>query len=81
MAHKLQEHDGKLNFVMDCWTSPNHRVFMAMTVHLEIHGDPLCILLDIIKIARSHSGSMLAEEFAGILENMCIMHKVSRSIS
>jgi hypothetical protein len=32
MAHKLQEHDGKLNFATDCWTSPNHCAFMAMTV-------------------------------------------------
>ena len=29
----IQEYDGKLNFATDAWTSPNHRAFVAVTVH------------------------------------------------
>jgi hypothetical protein len=36
--------------VTDAWTSPNHRVFVAGTVHLEYEGEMLCFLLDIIEV-------------------------------
>lgn len=28
-----QNYSGHLHFATDCWTSPNHRAFMAVTVH------------------------------------------------
>jgi len=72
-----KEHDGKLNFATDCWTSPNHQAFVAVTVHLEIQGKPICIVLDVVKVAMSHSGITLATEFAKILEDFGISDKVS----
>jgi hypothetical protein len=51
-------------------------VFVAVTVHFEEKGVPLSMLLDIIEVARSHSGLNLAAAFAKILEDFGISHKV-----
>ncbi|KAG1806027.1 hypothetical protein EV424DRAFT_1329888, partial [Suillus variegatus] len=48
----LQEHDGRLHFATDAWTSPNHRAFIAWTVHLEHQGEMISFLLDIIEVAE-----------------------------
>ena len=68
-----------LSFGMDAWTSPNNKAYIAVTVHLERDGVPLCMLLDIVEVARSHSGVNLAEEFAQILKDFGISNKVSNS--
>ena len=73
----LQEYDGKLNFATDAWTSPNHRAFVATTVHLEVGGEAACIPLDIVEVAKSHSGLTLATEFARVLREFGIDDKVS----
>jgi hypothetical protein len=78
-AYALQQFKGKLSFAMDCWTVPNHRAFMAVTVHLEVCGVPLCMLLDIVEVAKAHMGVALAEEFVRILEEFGMANKVSRS--
>ena len=46
----LQEHPGKLHFATDAWTSPNHRAFLAWTVHLQHEGQMLTFLLDIVEV-------------------------------
>jgi hypothetical protein len=51
---------------------------MAIMVHFKFHGEPLCILLDAVEVARSHMGLALVEEFAQILKQFGIDHKVSR---
>jgi hypothetical protein len=50
---------------------------MAITIHLEVCGEPLSLLLDIAKVAQSHLGMALAEEFAQILTEFSVEHKVS----
>jgi len=35
----MQEYDGKLNFATDAWSSPNHKAFMAVSVHMEHNGE------------------------------------------
>ena len=47
-----KEYDGALNFATDAWTSPNHRAFVAVTVHLEQKGVPLCLVLDVVEVAQ-----------------------------
>jgi len=37
----------------DMWTSPNHKVFIAVTVHFEKDGVPVSMLLDIIEVTKS----------------------------
>jgi hypothetical protein len=71
-----QEHNGALNFATDAWTSPNHKAYVAVTVHFENAGVPVSMLLDIIEVAQSHSGFNLAAAFAKILEEYGISDKV-----
>lgn len=47
-----KEYKGALNFATDAWTSPNHRAFVAVTVHLEQDGAPLCLVLDVVEVAE-----------------------------
>jgi hypothetical protein len=52
-----------------------------VTVHFEEKGVPNLMLLDIIEVARLHSGLNLAAAFAKILEEFGISHKVSSTSS
>ena len=71
-----KEYDGRLSFATDAWTSPNQRAFVAITVHLEHKGEPISMLLDIVEVARSHTGENLATAFAKIMEDYNISEKV-----
>ncbi|KAF8224421.1 hypothetical protein L208DRAFT_1068198, partial [Tricholoma matsutake] len=68
----VKKYDGELNFATDVWTSPNHKAFVALTVHLEQNGKPLCMVLDVVEVAKSHSGLNLAVVFPKILEEFGI---------
>ena len=46
-------------------------------VSFEINGVPYTMLLDIVKVAKSHSGINLAAAFAKILDDFGISDKVS----
>ena len=72
-----QEYDGLLSFATDAWTSPNSKAYIAITVHLEQNGVPLCTLLDLVEVRESHSGTNLASAFAQILCDFGISNKVS----
>jgi hypothetical protein len=76
-----QETEGKLSFATDAWTSPNHKAYVALTVHLEHKGKPLCMVLDIVEVAKSHSGINLATAFASVLKDFRIEHKVSEALT
>ena len=52
---------------------------MALTVHFESNGAPVCLLLDIIELAQSHSGANLAAAFGRVLNNYGIADKVNVS--
>jgi hypothetical protein len=49
---------------------------VAITVHLEYQGEPISMLLDIVEVAKSHTGVNLAAAFAKILEDYGISNKV-----
>ncbi|KAG2050356.1 hypothetical protein BDR06DRAFT_984019 [Suillus hirtellus] len=50
IAKMLQEYNGRLNFVTDAWTSPNHKAFIAISVHLEHEGVSIAMVLDIVEV-------------------------------
>ena len=52
---------------------------MAITVHLEHKGEPLSMLLDVVEVAKSHTGANLAAAFSKILEDYGISDKVKMS--
>ncbi len=57
--------------------SPNHKAFVAVTMHLEQDRQPISLLLDITKITVSHLGDNLAIAFTKILKDYKIPNKVS----
>ncbi len=73
----LQNYNGKLNFATDSWSSPNHKPYMAITVHLERAGKPLSMLLDLVEVAESHTGVNLGIAFMTVLKTFGIEDKVS----
>lgn len=46
----IKEHVGRINFATDAWTSPNHYAYVAVTAHLEVRGEPICIVLDVVEL-------------------------------
>jgi hypothetical protein len=63
--------------VTDAWTSPNHKAFVAFTVHFEHEGASISMLLDLVEVAKSHSGVNLANAFVTVLRDFGIEDKVS----
>jgi len=76
IAKMLQEHEGTLSFATDAWTLPNHKAFVTVTVHFENNGVPLCMILDVVEVAISHSGVNLAAAFTDILAEFGVSDKV-----
>ena len=73
-----QEHDGMLSFGTDAWTSPNYKAYIAIMVHFEHNGVPICLLLDVVQVVCIHTGVNLATAFGEVLEDYGIADKVSR---
>jgi hypothetical protein len=65
-----------LSFAIDAWTSPNHKAYIAITIHLEQSGKPFSMLLDLIEVPKSHTGSNLALAFVKVLKDFGISDKV-----
>ncbi|KAF8221742.1 hypothetical protein L208DRAFT_1062671, partial [Tricholoma matsutake] len=63
----LKEHPGHVHFATNAWTSPNHRAFVAWTVHLHHEGHILTFLLNIMEVPESHTGDALARAFHKML--------------
>jgi hypothetical protein len=47
-----QGYDGKLSVTTDTWTSPNHRAFVAICMHLEHKGSALMMPLDLVEVSK-----------------------------
>ncbi len=76
IAKGLQEYNGKLNFATDGWSSPNHKSYIAITVHFERSGKPFSMLLDLVEVAESHTGVNLGIAFTDVLKKFGIEDKV-----
>ncbi|KAF5356700.1 hypothetical protein D9758_013728 [Tetrapyrgos nigripes] len=63
----IKEYDGDLNFATDAWTSPNHRAYVAVSVHLEKEGVPISFLLDFVEVAKTRLKE--AEEGGEVVNN------------
>ena len=65
-----------MSFATDAWTSPNHKAYVAITVHFEQNGTPLAMLLDLVEVPKSHTGLNLALAFIKVLEDFGVDDKV-----
>lgn len=54
-----------------------NEALIAISVHFELNGEPVSMLLGLVKVARSHSGLNLAKAFADVIHDFGIEHKVS----
>jgi len=61
-----KEHPGTLSFATDAWSSPNHKAYVAVTIHFEQDGVPVSMLLNIVEVPCSHSGLNLAKAFTSV---------------
>ncbi|RDX42154.1 hypothetical protein OH76DRAFT_1363202, partial [Lentinus brumalis] len=77
MSAMLLAYPGPLHFGTDAWMSPNHRAFIAFTVHLEVKGTAFSVLLDLVELAKSHSGANMAAAFGEMLYDLGLEEKVS----
>lgn len=59
------------------WTSPNHKAYVAIVVHLEQNGEPLAMLLDFVEVPKLHMGSILTLAFVKVLKDFGISDKVN----
>src|SRR6266545_3662556 len=73
---RVRKHIAKMNFATDTWTSPNNKAYVAVSVHFEVHGVLVGMLLDVVEVPRSHTGVNLAAAFAKILDDFGISDKV-----
>ena len=72
----MEEHNSALSFATNTWTSPNHKAYIAMTIHFKNAGVPISMLLNLVEVACSHMVFNLAMAFSKILEEFGISHKV-----
>ena len=68
-----------MNFATDAWTLPNHKAYVAFTVHFAHEEEPISMLLDLVEVAKSHLGENLTAAFAEVLEDFGISDKVRSS--
>jgi hypothetical protein len=68
MTPQCQSFSGKVEFATDAWTFPNHKAYVALTVHLEHNGKLLSMLLNVAEVPKSHSSVNLAMVFTDILQ-------------
>lgn len=61
--------------------SPNHHAFVAVTVHFIHKESPLLIILDIVEVAKSHTGMNLAMAFAKVVKNFSLCDKMSNCLT
>lgn len=68
-----QDYSGKINFMIDTWTSP---AFVTFCVHLEYKGLLLSMPLDVVEVVTSHTGW----ELAAVFEEMQKEYRVSQKV-
>lgn len=66
-----------MNFATDTWTFPNHKAYVAFTVHFRHEGTPISMLLGLVEVPWLHSGANLAATFSKVLEEFGVSDKVS----
>ncbi|KAG2088933.1 uncharacterized protein F5147DRAFT_587403, partial [Suillus discolor] len=80
IAKMLQEYDGQLNFATNAWTSPNHKAFIAVSVHLEHEGKPLAMILDIVEVAEASKYHTYPEKSLMVQDSVSLRRESCSSV-
>lgn len=54
LSQCFNDYEGALNFQADCWSSPNHKPYMGLTVSFEHKGELFTLPLDVIELSTVH---------------------------
>ena len=73
----IQKSNGDINFTTNTWTLLNHKAYIALSAHFHLKGKLVALLLDIVEVARPHTGRNIAEAPAEIFKAFGIAEKVS----
>jgi hypothetical protein len=64
----------KISLTLDCWTSPNGKAFLGITVHCIDDGwVPQSLVLNFIPLHNTHTGKMLSKAFFATCERFDIL--------
>lgn len=64
----LQEYAGRVNIILDGWTSPNHIEFLGVIGNFIHKGISYNIVLDMIELTERHTGDYLATVVFSLLQ-------------
>ncbi|KAG6839269.1 hypothetical protein C0991_004300, partial [Blastosporella zonata] len=81
VAKILQDVEGAMHFGTNCWTSPNHRAFIAVIVQYEEKGKIHSWCLDVVELPKRHTGHRLAEALMSVIEEFGLLDKFLASVS
>jgi hypothetical protein len=68
-----------LSFAVDMWSSPNHKAFLGITVHLLHKNEPLQLVLDVVEMPMAQTGWNMAKAVEKVWKAFEIAKKVSYS--
>lgn len=73
----LENNDGKISFVIDCWTSSNQLAFQGVIARWINDNWELCqTVLDLTVLKGSHEGINIAAAFWNVLKEFCLCAKM-----
>ena len=58
----MQRNPATPSYGTDAWTSPNHKAFVAFSVHFELDGNKVACMLDIVEVAKVRTECILDAE-------------------
>ena len=63
-----------MSFTTDAWSSPNHRAYIAIAVHLIHNGEPISLILDVVEVAKVRLPCSLSD---GAAQHQCSLIRAS----
>lgn len=77
MERELQNNDGKISYVIDCWTSPNQYPFQGVIAKWISNEWELCsTVVDLTILNGKHSGINIATAFWDVLKEFGLLKKL-----
>lgn len=77
MKATLQKNEGKISFVIDCWTSSNQHPFQGVIARWINDDWELCsTVLDLTILSGSHDGKHIAAAFMDVLKDYNLLAKI-----
>ncbi|PIL32862.1 hypothetical protein GSI_04980 [Ganoderma sinense ZZ0214-1] len=76
LMDRFENLPGKIHLCVDGWTSPNVMNFLGVTAHWQEAGAMRHVILDFIRLTRSHTGEYLSRKLLECMRKWGIEYKV-----